>query len=332
MTDLPWPPGTSTGVGSLPGDDFAVALRRVLDACPDLPFLPELPSRGPWAGLIGRSAALLAGLAADLQPSGWRLVDRPGRDLHRARDLLARDLDALQEAAGDYAGPLKVQAAGPWTLAAGLELTRGDKSLADAGARRDVGAALAEGLAEHVAEVRRRVPGAEVVLQLDEPSLPVVLAGRVKTASGFDVLRPIEEPEAESGLREVLAAAGVFGLVHCCAFRPPIALLLRAGARALSLDIEMLSTSDDELGAAVEGGAGLLLGLVPSVDAPVPLSAPAATVAPVRALWARLGLPAEQMAAAVVVTPSCGQAGASPAYAWAALARCREAAQELAGG
>ncbi|PZS27986.1 MAG: methionine synthase [Pseudonocardiales bacterium] len=330
MTDRSWPAGASTGVGSLPGDDFADALRRVLEACPDLPFLPELPCRGPGAGLIGRGAALLAGLAVDLQPSGWRLVDRPGRDLHRARDLLARDLDALQEAAGDYSGPLKVQAAGPWTLAAGLELNRGDKSLADPGARRDVGAALAQGVGDHVAEVRRRVPGAEVLLQLDEPSLPVVLAGRVPTASGFDVLRPIEEHEAEFALHEILVAAGVPGLVHCCAPRAPIALLLRAGARALSLDMAMLSTKDDdELGPAVEGGAGLLLGLVPGIDAP--LSAPAATVAPVRALWQRLGFLADDLATTVAVTPSCGLAGASPAYAWAALARCREAAQELAG-
>ncbi len=136
MTDRPWPPGTSTGVGSLPGDDFAAALHRVLEVCPELPFLPELPCRGPGADLIGRGAALLAGLAVDLQPSGWRFVDRPGRDLRRSRDLLARDLDVLQQVAGDYAGPLKAQAAGPWTLAASLELHRGDKALADPGARR----------------------------------------------------------------------------------------------------------------------------------------------------------------------------------------------------
>lgn len=331
MSDRRWPPGSSTGVGSMPGDDIGSALRRVIEVCPDLPFFPELPTRGAGAGLIGRGAALMAGLAVDLQPSGWRLVDRPGRDLHRARDLLARDLDVLQEVAGDYAGLLKVQAAGPWTLAAGLELNRGDKSLADAGARRDVCAALAEGLAEHVAEIRRRVPGADVMLQLDEPSLPAVLAGRVPSASGFDVLRAIEEPEAETALSTVIGAAEAMTAVHCCAPGTPIALLLRAGARALSLDLAMLSArDDDDLGTAIENGAGLLLGVVPGVDAP--LSAPSATVAPVRAMWQRLGFPADGLAATVAITPSCGLAGASPRHAWAALARCREAAQELADG
>src|SRR5688572_2872366 len=118
--------GGASGVGSWPGTDPLEAVRTVLDLLPDLPFLPELPARGPHADVTGRSTALLAGLPVDLQPSGWRLVSRPSQDSRRARDLLARDLDALEEAA-DAARPsaLKVQCAGPWTLAATLELPRG---------------------------------------------------------------------------------------------------------------------------------------------------------------------------------------------------------------
>ncbi len=325
---LALPTGASTGVGSLPGDDPYSALRLVLDLCPDLAFLPELPARGPGAGLVGRGACLLADLAVDLQPSGWRLVDRPGLDQHRARDLLARDLDALEELAGDYSGLLKVAAAGPWTLAATIELNRGDKALADSGARRDIGESLAEGLRLHVADVRRRVPGATVLLQLDEPSLPMVLAGHVPTASGFDVLRAVAEPVAQEVLRMVLTEPGAFTVVHCCAAKAPLRLLRGAGADALSLDAAMLSTADDDaLGEVIEDGAGLLLGLVPSSG--TPLSHPAATVTPVRDLWQRLGFPADELAS-VVVTPACGLAGVSPAQARAVLTRCREAAQELA--
>ncbi len=328
---FPWPLAASTGVGSLPGDDPHSAIRLVLDACPDLPFLPELPNRGPGAGLVGRGASLLTDLAVDLQPSGWRLVDRAGLDQRRARDLLARDLDALQEVAGDYAGPLKVAVAGPWTLAACVELNRGDKALADPGATRDIGEALADGVRLHLADVRRRVPGAVVLLQLDEPALPAVLAGHVPTASGFDVLRAVAEPLAESVLALVLSAADAPGIVHCCAPAAPILLLRRAGAAALSLDAALLTPADDDaLGEAVEDGAGLFLGLVPGTDAP--LSHPAATVAPVQALWRRLGFPADRLPSTVVVTPACGLAGASPAYSRAALNRCREAAQELAEG
>src|SRR3712207_7053818 len=47
----------------------------------------------------------------------------------------------------------KVHVAGPWTLAAGLERTRGDRAVVDPGARRDLAQSLAEGIAAHVAAV-----------------------------------------------------------------------------------------------------------------------------------------------------------------------------------
>ena len=52
----------------------------------------------------------------------------------------------LEELADGYTGPLKLQLTGPWTLAATVELPRGDKVLADHGARRDLAEALALGL------------------------------------------------------------------------------------------------------------------------------------------------------------------------------------------
>lgn len=327
---LPWPAGAASGVGSLPGEDIDEAVRMVLGECPDLPFLPELPARGVGADLIGRGAVLLAGLHVDLQPAGWRLVDRGGLEERRARGLLSRDLDALEEHAGAHVGPLKVAAAGPWTLAASLELPRGGRALADRGASRDLSAALAEGVAAHIADIRRRVPGASVLLQLDEPSLPAVLAGRVPTASGFRTLRSVAPQLARDALRAVLGAAtaaGAVPLVHCCADDVPFELLVTTGARAISLDLTRLPRRTEEpLGAAVEAGIGLLLGVVPAAGPE--LSDPAASVGLVNGLWRRLGLPAAQLSQ-VVLTPTCGLAGASPAGARAALVQCRAAARRL---
>jgi len=329
--DYPWRPGSATGIGSLPGTDIAEAVRTVLGELPDLPHLPELPARGPGADMIGRGAAFLVDLPVDLQPSGWRLVDRPGRDLRRARDLLDRDLDTLAELAGEYEGPLKVQAAGPWTLAANLELHHGDKVLADPGAARDLAASVAEGLARHVADVRRRVPGATVLLQLDEPSLPAVLAAKVRTASGFGTLRSVAPPTAESALAAVVDATGAPVVVHSCAPGTPYQLLRRAGVAAASVDLTQLALDDaaelDVLGAALDAGLALWPGVVPGTDAE--LSDAGGTVAPVRTLWSRLGFDPGQLPRTVVVTPECGLAGASPAYARAALARCQEAARTL---
>ena len=317
----------ATGVGSLPGTDPGEAVRTVLGELPDLPFLPELPARGAHADFAGRSAALLADLPVDLQPAGWRLTTGRSRDGARARDLLSYDLEALEEAA-DSPPALKLQCAGPWTLAALLELPRGDRVLADAGAVDDLAQSLAEGLSRHLADVASRLPGTRLVLQLDEPSLPAVLAGGIPTASGFGTLRAPAASRAVELLATVLAVAE-HTVVHCCAPSPPVTLLRKAGASAVSLDATLLTPRDDDpLGETFEQGAGLLLGVVPSVDAP--LSDLTATAAPARALLRRLG--ASPDTAPVVVTPTCGLAGASPAYARRALRACTEIARRLGEG
>jgi methionine synthase II (cobalamin-independent) len=328
--------GVATGVGSMPGTDPAEATKIVLGELPDLPHVPELPARGAGADMTGRGAALLVDMPVDLQPSGWRLVDRPGRDLRRSLDFLARDLDAFEQLAQDYAGPLKLQVAGPWTLAAVVELHYGNKAVADLGATRDLIQSLAEGVRRHVADVAGRLPDAQIVLQLDEPALPAVLVGDVPTASGFGTLRAVEEQVVRSGLAEVLEAATGAGavqtVVHCCAPHPPVTLFREAGVGAVSFDLALLSEADDEpLGAAVEAGVGLWLGAVPAGtnDDPAALGDLGDTVRSVRDLWRRLGFAAELLPGAVVLTPACGLAGTAPAYARAALRRVRETARAI---
>ncbi|GAA1410956.1 methionine synthase [Kitasatospora putterlickiae] len=320
--------GAATGVGSLPGTDAREAARTSTGVLEHLPFLPELPARGPGADMIGRSAGLLVELFAQTEPSGWRFTDRPGRDTRRAHSWLGEDLDALEEFTQGYQGALKVQAVGPWTLAASVELKHGEKALADPGACRDIAGSLTEGLRRHLADVRRRVPGAEVVLQLDEPSLPAVLAGEVKTASGFQRLRAVDRQVAEETLREVVRALDAPVVVHCCAPRVPLPLLRRAGVAGVSLDFSLLTErEDDDLGEAVEAGTVILAGVVPSTDQA--LSDPAGSVQGVRTLWRRLGFSPELLGRRVLVTPTCGLAGASPAHARTALSLSVKAARSL---
>ncbi|MGW6473385.1 methionine synthase [Streptomyces nigra] len=327
-TEFPF--GAATGVGSLPGGDAREVAKTATGSFEDFPFLAELPARGPGADMIGRTAGLLVELYARVEPSGWRLGDRPGRDTRRARSWLREDLDALEEFTQGYEGPLKVQAVGPWTLAAALELRNGEAALSDPGACRDLAASLAEGLREHLAEVGRRVPGARLVLQLDEPSLVAVLRGQVRTASGYRTHRAVDRQIVEATLRDVV---GVHGdgpvVVHSCAPDVPFALLRRAGAAAVSFDLSLLTERDDDaIGEAVEGGTRLFAGVVPGTD--VPLSDPAGSVMGVRTLWRRLGLSPGLLAETVTITPACGLAGASPDYARRALAHCVQAARSLA--
>ncbi|MEV4659205.1 methionine synthase [Micromonospora sp. NPDC049301] len=330
MTDQvwPWPAGAATGIGSLPGTDITEAQRVVLGELPALPHLPELPARGPGADMIGRSAGLLVELPVELYTGRWRVAPRPGRDLRRARDLMERDLDQLAEQAEEYAGPIKVQAAGPLTLAAALELPIGGRLLRDPGAVRDLTGSLAEGLRAHVAAVARRLPRASVLLQLDEPSLPMVLAGRVPTESGLGAYRAVDSADAAALLRTVVETAGVPTVVHCCAPDVPLELIRSTGAAAVALDLDLL-TELDPLGEAIDAGLGLLAGAVPTrPTGPAPTSAQVADR--VRQIWDRLGFPRRQLAEQVVVTPACGLAGASQEYARVVLAACRDAGRRLA--
>ncbi|GII02739.1 methionine synthase [Planobispora takensis] len=328
MNTFPWGEATATGVGSHPGEDHAEAVRVVFGELPALPYLPELPGRGVGADMVGRAASLLVELPVEVQPSGWRFTDRPGRDAKRARDHLVRDLDGLEEAAQGYEGPFKTQVCGPLTLAGTIELRHGDKALADAGAVRDLVESFAEGLAGHVAELRKRVPGAtEIVVQLDEPGLPAVLAGTVPTASGFGRLSAVDAPVAVEWLRSALPGDG-FPIVHCCAPGVPFEVIRRAGAKGVSLDASLLRRRDEDvIGECVEAGIAFFLGVVRGVDAPLPdvgvIAGPAVE------LWRRMGFPASTLASQVVLTPACGLAGASPMYARAALAACRKAALVL---
>lgn len=300
----------ATGVGSMPGEDFRGVVRFVVETCADLPFLPELPARGDGAGMIGRGAALLDGIGADLQPAGWRLTDRPGHDQRRARSLLAQDLDVLEEELQGYEGDLKIQVPGPWTLSATIERPRGDRILADHGARRELAQSLASGIAAHVVEVGRRVPGASVVVQVDEPALRLVLDGQIPTASGIGRHRRIHDPEADAALHDVVAAirsAGARPVVHSCAEALPVSLLTGAGFAAISFDLRLVGPpAYDTFAAAFEAGVDLWPG-TPDTDLD-----PSALRRRVDGFFVALGFGDADAIPRAVVTPTCGLAGSAP--------------------
>lgn len=279
-----------------------------------LPYLPELPARGPGADIIGRGAGMLADLAVDLQPMGWRFVDRPGHDSHRTSGLLREDLDELAEAFDGYEGDLKVQIAGPWTLASSIWLHRGERSVVDAGATRDVIASLAQGLRVHLGEVAQLAPKANLVVQIDEPGLPAVLAGRLPTASGFGRIRAVDPTTAAEGLRDVVAAAGDrYTVVHCCAPDVPLVLLRDTGVKAVSVDIALLTAQGwESLAATVEAGVDLWAGVIRTDGAAVGARAGASDViGPLVQAWRRVGLPRPDLST-VSLTPACGLAGLTP--------------------
>jgi len=319
----------ATGVGSWPDTDVRQALSAVRDLLSEdgLPYLPELPARGPGADIIGRGAGLLADLEVDLQPMGWRFVDRAGRDSHRTSALLREDLDELAEAFDAYEGDLKVQIAGPWTLASSIWLHRGERAVVDVGATRDLIASLAEGLRVHLAELARLVPEAKLVVQIDEPGLPSVLSGELPTASGFGRIRAIDPTIAAEGLRDVVAAAGDrHTVVHCCAADVPMVLLRDTGVRAISLDISLLGPKGwESVAATVESGVNLWAGVVPTSQARAEVTE---VIGPLVEAWHGVGLARSDLSR-VTLTPACGLAGLTPSGARSVQRLAVDAARAL---
>jgi hypothetical protein len=320
----------ATGIGSWPGTSPREAVRTVRDLLVDgdglgIPFLPETPGRGPGSEMVGRAAGLLVDLAVDLQPSGWRLVDRPGRDAGRTAALLREDLDELAEAYDGYGGPLKVQVCGPWTLAATLELTRGERVLTDPGAVADLAASLAEGSAAHVADVRRLVPGADVVLQLDEPALPAVLEGSLPTASGYGRVRAVDPQVVAGVLRDAVAAHDGPTVLHSCHPRAPLPLLRATGAGSLAIDLTDASpTRWESVAATLEAGTGVYAGVLATDGS----TSDTLALRTVLDGLERAGL-ASADAHGLVVTPACGLAGLTPEGAGTVLRTALDTARRL---
>ena len=314
----------TTGIGSWPGTDMRDAIKIAFAECPEFPYLPELPARGSYAGMIGRATAFLAGLAVDLQPAGWRLTDAPGRDHRLAISTLRADLDLLEEHVQGYQGTIKVSVAGPWTMAAMMERPRGDRLLADRGARRDLSQSLAEGIAQLIAELIRRLPDVEFAIQLDEPLLPAVLAGTIATASGLSRHNAIDVSEVSGALSYTvhrLAPTNV--AVHCCAAGPPVELLRTAGASGVLVDVDKLSGADwDAVGPSLEAGLWLGVGALPTDGALTPDQLARRVLQRLR----DLNLEPELLAAQTVITPACGLASATRDGAVRALRTLRTAA------
>ena len=327
------PTGIGTGVGSMPGTDPRESA-SVINGELDFGFLAELPARGPGADMIGRMAALLVDLPLDTTPHGYRFSTRPSMLSRRAADFLRADLDAVEEL-WDTAGfigtgrAFKVAACGPFTLSASVELMAGHKALKDRGAWSDVVASTGEGLRAHVADVERRL-GAQVTVQIDEPMIGSVIDGTVRPLTRFDTIPAIPVAEVAQAMRELLDIIDRPAIMHNCG-QQRWDLVEKLPGVAVGVDISALvgAADLDGIGALIDRGDVLVAGAVPAGHAD--RSVRAETVATsLAALTDRIGLNRKVLSGNVIVTPTCGLAGATPAWATAALGICASAGELLA--
>jgi hypothetical protein len=329
---------TATALGPWPGEDPVEAARIIRGELggPHLPFLAELPDRGVGSDPLGRTASLLEGLAVDVQPHGWRLVDRPGRDMMRARSALSTDVNVLADVIGaeeSSAAELKLQLRGPLSLAAGLHLHNGERALIDYGARRDLAASLAAGVDTHLRRLAAAAPGARLVVQLDEPDIAAVMAGTIPTSSGYRTLRAVAGSEVSDSWRLVVDALRAAGAAEIVISVPeveaPFDRILAAGADGIAVPLRALTSRQwEQLAGAVESGKRLWAGALPVEDTAAALPAVPQAVEALWRPWRQLGLAPDSLAA-VRVTPSAGLAGHTPSAATAVLTRLTQLADGL---
>ena len=293
----------------MPGRDFRLAADIVLELCPDPVPFPELPMRDAASGMIGRTIGRLE-LPIGLDADGWRLTGgRSGQQATAAR-WWRHDLDDFEELADGHAGPVKIALTGPWTLAAQLlgPHPTMNHALADSGACRELGQAMALAAGELVAQFRLRLTR-DIWLQIDEPLIGAVLTGRMARFSGLRNHRIPGRDEilmAWRAITEAVAAAGGRRLwLHSCAPDCPVELARRAGFNTLALDIGQVASRDlDPLAELLATGGELACGCWPTDRVSTPT---ADQIAGRAAEWlTQLGLPADLLAARVIMTPACG--------------------------
>ncbi|MHA7241081.1 uroporphyrinogen decarboxylase/cobalamine-independent methonine synthase family protein [Arthrobacter sp. TMS1-12-1] len=336
---MPEGAGTSavgaTASGDWPGTDPLEANRAVRGELggANLPFLPSLQARGPGSDAVGRTLGVLVELPFDLQPHGWRLVQRPGRDQRRAESALSSDINALGDVAGAEEAPasrVKLHLLGPLSLAAGVHLHGGERVLIDHGARRELYESLAAGAADLVRRVAGVARGAEVLLQVDEPDADDVLTGRVPTASGYRTLRALDRREATEAWDLVTSAVVAAGAAGTVLAPGPGDVALDAArsstANALSLDLRGLSDARwEDLAGDVESGRQLWLAILDARNGVPQVRVLAESVL---AAWRRVGLPVS-MLASLTVTALPGLDTLTPTTATQALTRLAQTADAL---
>ena len=185
---------TGFALGPMPDTSMAEAADIIMGET-ELPAIPQLPERGLGSDSVGRTASMLEAITIDRGPRSWRMTARPQLLTRRAWDRLERDLDEVQQVWGETVPRIKVQALGPWSLAASIELADGHRVLTDPGAFAELSDALLHGIHTHATDVARRFHG-EVVVQLDEPLLADVIAGRIPGTTDFDSIPAVPDEVA----------------------------------------------------------------------------------------------------------------------------------------
>lgn len=315
-----------TGVSSLglwPGLDPLDAQLKHLEDLEQVPYgvqgfpaFVQCPDRGPGANALGRTLALLSELPTEIGPHGWKLASHRGIDLQRAQSFLEHDLEALSIAGSGYTGNLAIQLVGPWTLAASVYLSKADRILTDLGAVRELAQGLTDATANHIAQIKQRVPGAQVTVQFDETLLGQIGVGALPTFSGYSRIRAVPGPTLVEVLKPLIEKTQSFAdttmhetqtVIHIGQAWSGIAPVVLSGADSLGMEFTHGASWNERgwelIARAMEKGLTLWAGL----PAPLVSQCSGTNLQELADLvtvgWGRMGLPHQDLDE-IVVTQS----------------------------
>jgi hypothetical protein len=294
------PIGLATSIGSLPHCDPSDAVDFVLRYQHRLPAAPSLPARSRAEGMIAQAANGVAGVrvlddgSLDVDLSALD-PDAPVADPGFASDSFV-GLRAFLTAVADRRGPIKVSLTGPVTFGVALAAVGVPADLAF----RVSGAAVAARARALVQHVSARVPQAQLVVFVDEPSLTGLMHPEFPIA-------PLDAIDLVSGTLAQLERLAITGL-HCCG-AADWRLLMQAGPQILSLPLDGgIETSAGAVSSFLERGGWLAWGAVPT-DGPIGTT--------VDRLWRQLsgvwcelvtagGCDPVRLRTQAMITPACG--------------------------
>ncbi|HVN51982.1 MAG TPA: hypothetical protein VMT43_11140 [Acidimicrobiales bacterium] len=297
---MPLPVGLATSIGSLPHYDPSDAVDFVLRHQHGLPAAPSLPARSRAEGMIAQAACGVPGVR--LLADGSIDVDldaldpeAPLSDPGFTSDGFV-GLRAFLNAVADRRGPIKASLTGPVTFGVALHAAGVPADLAF----RVSGAAVAQRAEALVQHITARVPQAQLVVFVDEPSLTGAMHPEFP-------IRPLDAVDLVSGTLAALERLSITGL-HCCG-PADWRLLMQAGAQILSLPLDAgIESSAGALAGFLDRGGWVAWGAVPT-DGPIGTT--------VERLWRQLsgvwcelvtsgGCDPVRLRTQAMITPACG--------------------------
>lgn len=297
----------------------------ILGETGDLVHLPQLPDRGLGSDAIGRSAALLEGIHVDRGPRSWIMTARPQLETRRATDQIERDLEICEEVWADKARAIKIQVTGPWTLAAQIELANGHRVITDRGALRDLTQSLVDGIRGHAEYVARNIKtghrremftelaSPRIILQIDEPMLPEIIAGDLAGASEFEEIAAVHSADVAQRLHEMIGGlrGGIISqvLLNQTGYIPEWEVARGSGADTVLVTLDQVRghAQKDGFGQAISEDLRLGLGVTRPGDQVDELgNNPRELAVRIARFFAELGLDPALLASQVDVHPRTG--------------------------